>query len=247
MAYPLHLSSDPYHAGLHLPPPAAPPPPRPATRAEHDEAVRRHAHHGWATVHAALYGPDIVAPPVAMAATVAPPPPACRLCLPSGTQVHAPHPSFTDGRTPLMVAAAYGHPACVADLLARGADANAADADGDTALHYAVHAWRITDPHAPDAATQALLASKRVDVNRRNRRGQTPLWVAARWGHVGPARRLLLAEADAALADDAGETPMDVAMRRRQAGVAATLCRGALGALEDLQQAKSPRAALPQG
>ena len=43
------------------------------------------------------------------------------------------------GRTPLMLAAFRGDAAGVINLLERGADVNARDADGDTALMFAAH------------------------------------------------------------------------------------------------------------
>src|SRR5262245_25630111 len=57
----------------------------------------------------------------------------------------------------------------VRSLLARGADANARQADGATPLHWAAH-WN-------DLAVAELLIQRGARVNEANDYGATPLWL----------------------------------------------------------------------
>jgi glucose/arabinose dehydrogenase len=86
------------------------------------------------------------------------------------------------GATPLMAAALYGDAALVRRLLAAGADANAANAAGTTALMLA----------PPDVDKMRLLLDAGADVNARSEDRRSPLLIAA--GIVGaePAMKLLL-------------------------------------------------------
>jgi ankyrin repeat protein len=82
--------------------------------------------------------------------------------------------NITDGDkdwTPLHYAAYHGYPAAAQALLTRGADPNARDADGATALWWTAGAARHD-------ATDVLLAHQ-ADVNARDNEGKTPLWRAA--------------------------------------------------------------------
>jgi uncharacterized protein len=82
--------------------------------------------------------------------------------------------NITDGDkqwTPLHYAAYHGHPAVAQALLKRGADPNARDADGATALWWTAGVGRRD-------ATAVLLAAQ-ADVNARDNEGKTPLWRAA--------------------------------------------------------------------
>jgi len=98
---------------------------------------------------------------------------------------HGADPSLTttDGTTPLMVAAGTGHEpgitrstessglAAVKLCLELGANVNAANKNGDTALHGA--SWR----ERADSIVQ-LLVEKGANVNAKNSRGWTPLTIA---------------------------------------------------------------------
>lgn len=77
------------------------------------------------------------------------------------------------GKTPLLVAAAAAAPAVLRDLIAVGADPNAADHAGRTALH-------LGAAYGLPAVLQAVMTSGvPVNVEARNFEGQTPLHCAA--------------------------------------------------------------------
>ena len=105
----------------------------------------------------------------------------------------------------LADAAARADAAAVRQLLAAGADANAADADGTTPLHVAV--W------ADDLATvqELLRAGAKADVANTFR--VTPISLAAEHGNASIVRRLIDAGANVAAVDAAGETLLMAAVR----------------------------------
>src|SRR5258705_2463203 len=90
-------------------------------------------------------------------------------------------------------------------LLKRGADVNAAAADGTTALHWASYR------DALDSADLLIRAGARVDAA--NDLGATPLWMASLNGSSAMVRRLLQAGAHPNLALLLGETPLMIASR----------------------------------
>lgn len=106
------------------------------------------------------------------------------------------------GSTPLMYAALYGNSDSVQLLLKSGADPNARNDAGATALMWAVE----------DADTTRLLLRQGADVKARSADGLTPLIIAA--GHFGTgAVTKLLLEAGANPSESAsdGLTPLDAA------------------------------------
>ena len=109
---------------------------------------------------------------------------------------------------PLLAAAEHQDWRSVHGLLAAGADVNAAQADGATALHWAAH-W-------DDLAAVETLLQAGADVDAANDHGVTPLFLAAENRSTPVAERLLAAGADASATLPAdGET---VLMRAAHSG-----------------------------
>jgi uncharacterized protein len=132
----------------------------------------------------------------------------------------------------LAAGAAAAEPAPVADaaerrdaggvrtLLQSGADVNAAQVDGTTALHWAVD--------HDDAETVTLLVRARANVNAVNRYGVPPLALASTNGSASIVTLLLEAGADANATMKGGETVLMLAARSGNAeAVKALLVRGA--------------------
>ncbi|MGE3405140.1 MAG: ankyrin repeat domain-containing protein [Vicinamibacterales bacterium] len=115
--------------------------------------------------------------------------------------------------SPLVTAAKAGDAATVRSLLARpGADVNATEHDGTTALHWAVQ-------HGQVDVVKALIRA-RADVNRKNRYGVAPLWLAATNGDNASVEALLRAGADAQTTrGDSGETVLMIAAMAGSPGV----------------------------
>ena len=110
------------------------------------------------------------------------------------------------GEAPLADAAERENAALVRTLLhAGGADVNAAQPDGMTALHWAVY--------HDDADTAGLLVRAGADVDAANRYGVPALSLAAANGNAGLVRLLLDAGADAGAALRGGETVLMTAAR----------------------------------
>ena len=105
----------------------------------------------------------------------------------------------------LTAAVRAGDVARVHTLLAAGADVNAPQGDGATALHWAAH--------RNDAETAALLIAAGADVDAANALGATPLWLAATNGSAPIVARLLEAGADPDVTLRMGETPLMAAAR----------------------------------
>ena len=109
------------------------------------------------------------------------------------------------GDVPLVEAVKSQDTDAVRRLLAEGADVDAAQPDGATALHWA--AYR-DDPVMAD-----LLIAAGAGVNVANELGATPLWLAADNGSAGMITRLLDAGANPNVSLPEGETPIMTASR----------------------------------
>lgn len=121
---------------------------------------------------------------------------------------------------PLVVATKGGDTEGVRRLLAGGADANAAEIDGTTALHWAAH-----HDNLPAAD---LLIKAGASVQLRNRYGATPLLLASINGSTPMVERLLNAGADPNTAMPEGDTVLMTAARTGNADVVrALVARGA--------------------
>ena len=90
-------------------------------------------------------------------------------------------------------------------LVKQGANVNASEGDGATALHWASYRDSI--------ALVDLLLGAGAKINTANDLGATPLWIAAVNGSAPMVRRLLQGGADPNLALLAGETPLMAAAR----------------------------------
>jgi ankyrin repeat protein len=109
------------------------------------------------------------------------------------------------GPTSLLDAAKTGTAAELSRALKEGADANAADADGTSALHWAAHGGSV------DAVSALLAAGAAVDAE--NRYGVRPAYLAAENGDAATMRALLAAGADAHAVFAEGETLLMTAAR----------------------------------
>jgi len=103
----------------------------------------------------------------------------------------------------------------VQKLLARGAEINVQDADGDTALHGAAETGNVE--------IMRLLLDKGANPNAKNQQGGTPLMWAAVYGNDEAARLLLNRGADASLKDNDGVTAVQWAVRNKRDSVVALL------------------------
>jgi uncharacterized protein len=110
--------------------------------------------------------------------------------------------------------------ATVRALLRQKVDVNVAQADGATALHWAVY--------RNDAAITGLLLAAGARPNARNDYGAVPLWLACRSGYVSMVETLLKGGADVNAALSTGETSlMRCAYTGSEAAVSALLAHGA--------------------
>jgi uncharacterized protein len=114
-------------------------------------------------------------------------------------------------RTPLIEAAKNTDRSALRALIAKGADVNAVEPDGTTALHWASYR---DDVESADAILRAG-----AKVNSANDLGATPLWIASLNGSAAMVRRLLQADANPNAALLLGETPVMVASRSGSAEV----------------------------
>ncbi len=102
--------------------------------------------------------------------------------------------------TPLHRAAGQGCVEVVEDLVARGADLEAANFEGDRPLHSAAAGGSVD--------VVRLLIKHRADVRAKNHVGQTPLFYAAANGHVKASEVLLASGAAIDAKDRQGWTPL---------------------------------------
>jgi ankyrin repeat protein len=107
--------------------------------------------------------------------------------------------------TRVLEAASAADTAGVVTLLQQGVDANAAQADGATALHWAAH--------YDDTAMAHALLDAGATVDPANDFGVTPLWLACVNGSAGMVDALLGAGTDANAALPSGETVLMTASR----------------------------------
>jgi len=100
-------------------------------------------------------------------------------------------------------------------LLAHGADVNAPDADGDTALHGAAQSGNVE--------IIKLLLDKGANPNTKNKLGGTPLMWAAVYGNDDAARLLMTRGANPSLKDNDGMTALQWAAYNKRASTVSLL------------------------
>jgi ankyrin repeat protein len=117
-------------------------------------------------------------------------------------------------------------------LLKEGADVNARDGDGGTALLWA--------SYRDDLETVDVLLRAGAQVNAANDLGATALWAASQNGSAAMVGRLLAANADPNLALQSGETALMVASRAGSTAVVSQLVKA--GARIDVQATRGQTA-----
>ena len=121
---------------------------------------------------------------------------AAQVLIDAGAQLQDPAADYV----PLATAAAESRLGVVAALLAAGADVNAADGDGRTALH-----------SAQSEECVRLLVSAGADMDAVDSDGRSPLHTAAEHGPLQLVQALLAAGASPHAVDSGGRTPMHIA------------------------------------
>jgi uncharacterized protein len=114
-------------------------------------------------------------------------------------------------RPPLIDAVKNADREALRALMKRGADINATEGDGSTALHWA--------SYRDDVESADLLIRAGANVNAANALGATPLWIASENRNVAIVRSLLAAGANANAALVSGETVLMMASRSGNPGI----------------------------
>ena len=119
------------------------------------------------------------------------------------------------GYTPLHGAAKYGYVEIAKYLVSLGADVNAQDkGDGDSPLH-ALQSQYFNHENLEMAK---YLVSQGANVNLQNRKGRTPLHLAAALKEkIEVAKFLVSAGTDISVQDKYGKTPLDIAEKKNRA------------------------------
>ena len=135
------------------------------------------------------------------------------------------------GSTPLMAAADRGYNQIVEALLSAGADVNAQDGNGDTALLLFLDAGdgrRKRNVEEYPVLVGTLLRVKNINVNAQNKKGETALMRAVRLGSVDSVRLLLSAGANTNVADKVGDTAYVLAYENGNAEIEKLLTTAAV-------------------
>ncbi|XP_046582158.1 ankyrin repeat domain-containing protein 17-like [Haliotis rubra] len=109
-------------------------------------------------------------------------------------------------RTPVMVAAEFGHIDVLELLVREGGDVNLRSDAGNTILHAACLGGYVK-------VVSHVLTTTHVDINAQGIQGRTPLMLAAWKGHQDVFELLVSAGSDVSLVDDGGNNILHVACR----------------------------------
>jgi uncharacterized protein len=132
------------------------------------------------------------------------------LLLRSGAQIEARDENESDGGTPLTLAATFGETDAVNELLENGANPDATDKYGSTALIAAACDCAVID--MPDTyESMKLLLKKHANPNARNKAGTTALMAAVTWSRTDNMKLLLDHRANIDAKDNDGNTALMVA------------------------------------
>ncbi|XP_046546810.1 ankyrin repeat domain-containing protein 50-like [Haliotis rubra] len=108
------------------------------------------------------------------------------------------------GRTPVMIAARWGHKGVFDLLVSRGGDVALVSDHGDNILHVACYGGHVD-------MVKHILYKYHVNLDTRNQYGRTAVMVAARMGYVSVVDLLIRRGADVSLVNDEGDNLLHVA------------------------------------
>ena len=130
------------------------------------------------------------------------------------------------GPSPLHVAASRGCPEVVKYLVKTlGASPEEVDREGNNLLHAAVAGCSSSNEEKALEVVRYLVEAKKLDVNARNDRGETPLHLATKNNCVTVAKYLIEAGADVNVRDRDGKTPLHVAVKHAGKGLVELLLK----------------------
>jgi len=150
------------------------------------------------------------------------------ILLKAGSQINARRTS--DGQTALHITISSVYTEATEALIRNGADVTVSDDFGETPLHRAAYLGN-------ERAAEELIATGKVDLNAKNRDGQTPLYKSVVYGHSqNPiAAKILAAGANPNVKANNGDTVLDEASNRKHMNVMLLLLSNGAKMGKDIQ------------